>query len=112
MKGIKVDLAAALKLKKTVDEEIENLSEEQEQLIDCLFELDEGLKDLDFIKTVGLDTRIKEFEEKLKNFDGLIDKKYWNEEALFCIRLLISSNSAQTLEEAVAMYEEYKKNLK
>ena len=109
MKSIKIDLAAALKLKKTVDDEAENLSEEQELLIDGIFELDELLKDIEFARTVGLDMRAKEFEENLKNFEGLIGKKYWNEQALFCIRLLILSNSAQTVEEAVSMYEEYKK---
>lgn len=108
MKNIKVDLAAALALKKTVEEEAENLSEEQESLVDSIYELNETLQDLKFVKTVGLDTRVKEFEDRLKRFDGLIDNKYWNDEALFCIGLLILSNSAQTLDEAIVKYEEYK----
>lgn len=108
MKSIKIDLAAALTLKTAIEEEIGKLSDEQEQLIDSIYELDEALNDFEFVKAVGLGVRVKEFEEKLKSFDGLVDKKYWNEEALFCIRLLILSNSAQTLEEAITLYEEYK----
>ena len=108
MKSIKIDIEAALTLKTAIEEEIGKLSDEQEQLIDSIYELDEALKDFEFVKVVGLDVRVKEFEEKLKSFDGLVDKKYWNEEALFCIRLLILSNSAQTLEEAITLYEEYK----
>ena len=110
MKYIKIDLAAALTLKKTIEEEAENLSEEQEGLIDSIYELNETLKDLNFAKTVGLDTRVKEFEQQLKRFESLIDNKYWNDEALFCIGLLISSNSARTLGEAITKYEEYKNN--
>ena len=108
MKEIKIDLASAWALKKTIEEEAENLSNEQELLIDNIYELDETLKNLEFVKIVGLDTRVKEFEEKLKRFDGLIDNKYWNEEALFCIRLLLLSNSVQTLEEAITEYKKYK----
>ena len=109
MKDIKIDLGSALALKKIVEEEAENLSEEQQSLIDDIYELKESINDLEFVKTVGLDKRAEEFEEKLKSFNGLLDKKYWNDEALFCIGLLILSNSAQTLEEAVSMYEEFKK---
>lgn len=112
MKEIKIDLAAALELKRTVDSELENLTDEQQELIDKIFELNEGLKDLEFVKSVGLDTRAKEFEEKLKSFDGLLDKQYWNDEALFCIGLLILSNCAQTLEEAIAIYKEFNKRKK
>lgn len=108
MKEIKIDLAAALELKRTVDSELENLTDEQQELIDNIYELNEGLKDLEFAKSVGLDTRAKEFEEKLKSFDGLLDKQYWNDEALFCIGLLILSNCAQTLEERL----QFIKNLK
>ena len=110
MKNIKIDLASALALKKAVEDEIINLSEEQFSLIDSINELNEILQDLEFVKLVGLDTRVKEFEEELKRFDSFIDNKYWNEEALFCIGLLIESNSAQTLEEAIAQYEIFKKN--
>lgn len=109
MKNVKIDLASALTLKKVVEDEIINLSVEQFALIDNIDELNEILKNLEFVKLVKLDTRVKEVEEELKRFDGFIDNKYWNEEALFCIGLLISSNSAQTLEEAIAEYEEYKK---
>lgn len=108
MKDIRIDLAAALALKKIIEKETENLSEEQESLIDSIYELDEILKDIEFVKAVGLDSKAEEFEQKIKRFDGLVDNKYWNDEALFCIGLLISSNSAQTLEEAIAEYEEYK----
>ena len=108
MEEIKIDLTAALALKKTIEEEAENLSEEQELLIDGIYELGEALKELEFVKAVGLDTRLKNFEEKLKRFEGLIDDKYQNDEALFCIGLLLSSNSARTLDEAIAKYEEYK----
>ena len=108
MKEIKIDLNSALALKRVVEEEAENLSEEQESLIDDIYELNEGLKDLEFVKLVGLDKRAKEFEAKLKSFDGLLDKQYWNDEALFCIGLLILSNCAQTIEEAIAIYKEFK----
>lgn len=109
VKNVKIDLASALAIKKTIEKEAENLSEEQESLIKNIHELNEIIQDLEFVKTVGLDTRVKEYEEKLKRFEGLIDNKYRNEEALFCIGLLIASNCAQNLEEAIAGYEEYKK---
>lgn len=79
-------------LDKAVSEGIEKLSKENALLVTGLYELNKVLKD----------------GGKTKEFEGLIDKKYWNDDALFYISMAIMCNVADTLEKAVAMYEDYK----
>ena len=72
---------------------MKKLSKENSLLAISLYELSEALKSGNDIK--------------LKSFENLIDKKYWNEDALFYISMAITCGVADTLEKAIAMYEEF-----
>ena len=81
------------KLDKSAEEGIKKLSKENELLVISLYELNQVLKN----------------GGRTKNFENLIDKKYWNDDALFYISTSLMCGVANTLEKAIAMYEDYKK---
>lgn len=84
---------ALKKLNKAASDGIEKLSKENALLVISLFELNQALKN----------------GGRTKDYDNLIDKKYWNDDALFYISTAIMCGIADTLEKAIAMYEDYKK---
>ena len=80
-------------LNKSASGGIDKLSRENELLVISLYELNQVLKN-------GGRTTV---------FENLIDKKYWNDDALFYISTSLMCGVANTLEKAIAMYEDYKK---
>ena len=81
------------KLDRAAQKNIGKLSRENEILVTKLYELNEALKCNNY--------------RKLREFESVIDKKYWNEDALFYISTAILCGVANTLEKAIAMYEEF-----
>lgn len=85
------------------------MSQETLLLVFKLSELKETLGELEKYKAVGINSIIKKYEMKLESFEGLIDKKYWDDYALFYIITALSCRVANSLEEAINMFEEFKK---
>ena len=83
------------KLDKAAREGIKKLSKENALLVINLYELKEALKSNNV--------------QKLKSFENLLDKRYWNDDALFYISMAITCGVADTLERAIAMYEDFEK---
>ena len=72
---------------------IKKLSKENELLVIGLYELNEALKRNSILT--------------IRRFENLIDKKYWNDDALFYISTAIMCGVADTLERAISMYEDF-----
>lgn len=85
-----------------------NLSEEQNALLNECFELNGNLKALTYFKAQGDIEKCRQYERKLKYYEYLIDKKYWNGEALFVIIMAIGCGVAETIEQACEKYDIYK----
>lgn len=100
------------KLKEAIDEGVGNLSDENLLLVDKLGQLERTLAKLKQAEINGLDIAVKFFENQLKSFDGLIDKKYYNVDALKYIILIISCGVVNTLNEAITEYERFNKTIK
>ena len=83
------------KLDKAAREGIKKLSKENALLVVGLYELNEAIKSNNV--------------QRLKSFENLIDKRYWNDDALFYISMAITCGVADTLERAIAMYEDFEK---
>ena len=93
------------KLKKAARKGIKKLSEEQLIQIMLLNALKEELEKL---KILGNNADVGKTEKKLEFYEGLIDRKYWNDYALFYIVTALACRVVDTVEEACQMYDEFK----
>lgn len=107
---IKKESRKALKaLKKAADKGMVNLSDENKKIVLRLFELRDIITKIEKYKVIELTVTVERLEKQLKRYEDLIDKKYWNKDALFYISFSILCEVYNTVEEAIAGYEEYKK---
>lgn len=100
---------AIRKLKEAIREGVEDLSTEQMILILRLNQLKEDLLNLEILKKTGLKISAENLAKKLDSYEDLIDRKYWDDYALFYIVTAITCRVADTVEEACEMYDEFKK---
>ena len=98
---------AVKELNKAALKGIQNLSKENAYIILRLFEIRDAITKIYKYEVLGLDETVKKYKKKLKNYEDVIDKKYWNEDALFYISFSMICNVYKTLDEAIAGYEDY-----
>ncbi len=95
-------------LKKAIDENSENLTEENLLLVLKLFDLKETLANIKKYEVIGIPSIVEKNKRKLKSFEGFLDIKYWNDFALFYMGMAITCGVVDSLEEAIVAYEEFK----
>ena len=110
MANKKNEIAKAKKeLKKAMDEGIPKMSRANLLLIFLLGMLKDTIAEFEKYKDSGSSV-IKKYERKLESFEGLIDKKYWDEFSLFYIIMALSCRQADNLHEAITMLDNFNKN--
>ena len=100
---------ATRELKKELDKGIPELSSKMVLTVCALCELKDTLAEYEKYKVLGIDSQIKKYEAKLKTFEGLIDKKYWDDFSLFYLIMAIGCRQADNLDKAVIMLEKFNK---
>lgn len=100
---------AKKEMEKSANDGIKKLTMENSILLIFLFELKEILRKIEKFKALGRESKVKELEKSLERFECIIDKKYWDQDALFYISMAIMCYVAKSLKEAISMYEDYKK---
>ena len=99
---------AKKEMEKAANDGIKKLTMENSILLIFLFKLKELLRKIEKFKALGRKSKVEELEKSLEAFEGLIDKKYWDQDALFYISMAIMCNVAKSLKEAISMYENFK----
>lgn len=110
MKKSKESLTSAKELKKAIRQGVSELSKEMLLLLFKLGELKDTLNELEKYKANGISSEVEKYERKLKTFDGLIDKKYWNDFALSYIIMALACRVVDTLEEAINIFKNFEKS--
>ena len=102
-------LEAMNKLEKAMDEGVPEMSKKNLLLLILLCQLKDTLAELEKYKATGPDSAVKKCERRLEGFEGLIDKKYWDEFSLFYIIMALGCRQADNLKKAIEMLEDFNK---
>lgn len=103
---ILIDMLEDIEALKTYDRDLENAIKKLQKAGNNVRKKITAAFELGILKRRHERTDVEEYEKKFKEYENVIDRKYWNGRTLSSIEMILTFGAAHSIEEAVKIYEE------